>query len=77
MLNVLKLNFFSYVIKVLKWLVGQDFDASPWGLGFKLWWMCMLMYILCIYIDVSYKYSIWTCTMVVNGLLLTKIQMNK
>jgi hypothetical protein len=49
--NKLKLSF--YVIKDLEWFGGEHLGASPWCLGFKPWWMHALMYVMCIYIDVS------------------------
>jgi len=67
MLKIIKLNFLLYLNKDLIWFGGEDLGASQWSFGFKPWWMCALMYVMCIYIDISCINMIYeTCMMVMN-----------
>ncbi len=79
MLKIIKLIFFHF-IKVLKLFSGVDLGASPWNLGFKPWWMHALMYVVCIYIDVSCIHVVYeACVMMVNifkNVLLKKSKPN-
>jgi hypothetical protein len=36
MSNIINLNFFFFVNKVLKWFDGYDLGVPPWGLRLKL-----------------------------------------
>jgi hypothetical protein len=47
---------------------GEDLiSASSWSFGFKPWWMHALMYVMCMYIDISCINMIYkTCMMLVN-----------
>ncbi len=48
----------------MKWFAGEDCGASQWSLGFKPWWMYALMYVMCIFINVSCINMIYeTCIM--------------
>jgi hypothetical protein len=68
MLKIIKLKLSLYFIKDLKWFCGEHLDAFPRHLGFKPWWMHALMYMMCIYIDVSCINLIYeTCMMVVSS----------
>jgi len=44
--NMIKLNVFIIINKVLKWFGGHDVSVFPQGIGFNPRWMHALMYIV-------------------------------
>jgi hypothetical protein len=52
MSKIIKLSFLFILSKIWSGFGDENLGAFSWSLGFKPWWMCALMYIMCIHIDV-------------------------